>query len=319
LMYGKSTPTSVDDPEVIRIQQSTRNLQAVMRPGAFLVDRIPLLKYIPGYGNQLREYHNFDLQLFRDQMKRVQSEMGADTTGSSFLRTLLENVNEHQLSSDEMAYLAGNLFAAGAETSAVAITNMILAAACHPDAQRRIQEELDMVVGKDRVPNWQDFESLPQVHAFVSEALRWRPVAPIGFAHRATQDIIWNGQCIPAGATVFGCHWAISRDPVAFPDPEKFDPRRWIDDNGQFRKDISGSFPYGFGRRVCPGRYLADNSLFINIALLFWSFRIAEKLDKPINMHAYTDGVISHPAPFEVEFVPRVEEGQLREMMCGEI
>ena len=73
---------------------------------------------------------------------------------------------------------------------------MVLAAACHPDAQRRVQEELDMVVGKDRSevsalqshgclmvasgPDWRDFESLPQVHAFVSETLRWRPITPIG-------------------------------------------------------------------------------------------------------------------------------------------
>ena len=75
LMYGKTTPTSVDDPEVIRGQQSSKNLLNALRPGAFLVDRFPLLKYIPGYVKQLKECHNFELRLYRDQMKRVQSEM----------------------------------------------------------------------------------------------------------------------------------------------------------------------------------------------------------------------------------------------------
>lgn len=74
---------------------------------------------------------------------------------------------------------------------------MILAAACYPEAQKRVQDELDTIVGKDRskcrpfdgswmsntvalVPTWEDSESLPQVHAYVLEALRWRPVTPIG-------------------------------------------------------------------------------------------------------------------------------------------
>ena len=52
-----------------------RNFQRVMRPGAYLVDRIPLLKYIPGYGRELKEFHNFEIKLFRDQMDRVRSEM----------------------------------------------------------------------------------------------------------------------------------------------------------------------------------------------------------------------------------------------------
>ena len=90
-MYGKSTPTSVDDPEVIRIQSTLRNLQNVMRPGAFLVDRVPLLKYIPGYGKQLREYHNFELQLFRDQMKRVQSDMAS----TDFTAELVDDLHSH--------------------------------------------------------------------------------------------------------------------------------------------------------------------------------------------------------------------------------
>ena len=54
-----------------------KDFQHALRPGAFLVDHVPLLKYIPGYGAQLKEYHNFEIQLYRDQMNRVQSEMAS--------------------------------------------------------------------------------------------------------------------------------------------------------------------------------------------------------------------------------------------------
>jgi cytochrome P450 len=312
--YGKSTPTSSDDPEVKRIYQTLAHFNIAMRPGAYLVDRIPLLKHIPGYGRQLKEWHKFELKLYSEQLGRVREKMLKNEGGESFVRTLLESVDEHQLSTDQMSYLAGNMFGAGSDTTAVAITNMIMAAACYPKAQARVQEELDVVVGRGRVPTWEDWSLLPQLHAFVSEALRWRPVTPIGFSHCATRDIIWRGQYIPAGATVIGCHWAISRDPVVFPDPERFDPQRWFNEDGQLRND-KRLYAYGFGRRVCPGQHLANRSLYINLALLLWSFHIAQRPDAPIDVEDYTDTVISYAAPFEVDFVPRIEEWQLREMM----
>ncbi|KAF9235736.1 cytochrome P450 [Melanogaster broomeanus] len=284
--YGKSTPTSNDDPEVKRIHQALANFNVAMRPGAHLVDRIPLLKYIPGYGSQLKEWHRFELKLYRDQLGRVREKMLKNEGDESFVRTLLENVNEHRLSTDQMSYLAGNMFGAGSETTAVGITNMIMAAACHPEAQARVQEELDDVVGRGRVPTWEDWSSLPQLHAFVSEALRWRP------------DVVWG---------------YISR-PVAFPDPERFDPQRWFDEDGQLRND-KRMCTYGFGRRVCPGLHVANRSLYINLALLLWSFRITQRPDAPIDVEAYTDTVISYAAPFGVDFVPRIEEWRLREMM----
>ncbi|KAF9223306.1 cytochrome P450 [Gyrodon lividus] len=312
--YGKSTPTSNDDPEIVRLNENIKHLRVSSRPGVFLVDRIPLLRYVPGYGRVLREYHEFELALFRDQLGRVRDDMSRNEAGPSFGRTLLENIQDHRLSDDEMAYLAGGLFSAGTDTTAVGITTLIVAAACHPEAQARVQEEIDVVVGKDRAPTFEDWSQLPQLHAFISEALRWRPIVSIGFWHRATEDIIWRGQCIPAGATVLGCHWAISRDPVAFPDPEKFDPQRWLDPNGQLRTDMR-FYTYGFGRRVCPGLHVANRSLYINLALLLWSFRIVERPDAPIDANAFTDAVISCAAPFEADFVPRMEEKKLREMM----
>jgi hypothetical protein len=72
---------------------------------------------------------------------------------------------------------------------------------------------------------------------------------------------------------------------------------------------------YGFGRRVCPGLHLANNSLYITLALLLWSFRIAQRPDAPINTHAFSDVIIPHSAPFEIDVIPRMQVAKLREMM----
>ncbi|KAG2124871.1 cytochrome P450 [Suillus clintonianus] len=314
--YGKSTPTAYTDPEIVRIYKVLKHFELVMRPGAYLVDRVPLLRYLPGYGKQLNEWHNEELSLYRHQLGRVEREIEQNKAGPSFTKTLLENTEDHQLATDEMAYLAGTLFGAGSDTTAIGITTAIMAAACHPLAQAKVHEELDMIVGSDRAPTFKDSSLLPQLHAFILEALRWRPVIPIGFPHRATQDIIWQGYCIPEGATVYGCHWAICRDPIAFPDPDKFDPQRWLDSEGRLKDNVK-SFTFGFGRRVCPGRHLADNSMFIGLALLFWSFRIDQRPDAPINTQA-SDSIVSHTAPFEINVVPRIDVAKLREMMTDE-
>ncbi|KIJ07919.1 hypothetical protein PAXINDRAFT_102757 [Paxillus involutus ATCC 200175] len=322
LTYGKSTLTSDDNPKVVRIHEVVRNILAAMRPGAYLVDRIPLLKHIPGYGRVLKKYHKFELALFRDQLGRVMDDMVHDICGSRRTKRVLRLAGRSSkihmnISCPMMKWLT--LLRVYSTASGIMI--LILAAACHPEAQARVQEEMDTVVGKDRGEYMRCtvFTHVPDhltLHAFISEALRWRPIVPLGFAHRATKDVIWRGQCIPAGATVFGCHWAISRDAIAFPDPETFDPQRRLDPTAQLRTDM-GFFTYGFGRRTCPEIHVANRSLYINFALLMWSFRIMERPDAPIDVNAFTDAVNSRPAPLEAEFVPRMEEHKLREMMEG--
>ncbi|KAI6022242.1 cytochrome P450, partial [Pisolithus microcarpus] len=311
--YGKSTSTSNDDLEVIGVHTALGRFQQLMRPGAYLVDRVPILKYVPWYGREIEKWHRYEIKLFQEQLARVQREMATTDCGPSFARTLLEHESDH-MPRDEMAYLAGSMYGAGSETSAVGLMSMILAAACHPDAQLRVQNEIDAVVGRDQAPKWSDADSLPQLQAFILETARWRPVIPHGFGHRASKDIIWRGYLIPAGAVVYGCLWAISRDPDVFPDPDRFNPQRWLDRNGRIRTDLK-FYSYGHGRRVCPGMYLANDSLFITMASLLWSFRIVERPEAPIDADAYTDTLISRPYPFKVDFVPRLDVKLLRTVM----
>ena len=65
--------------------------------------------------------------------------------------------------------------------------------------------------------------------------------------------------------------------------------------------------------RVCPGRHVANKSLYINLALLLWSFRIVERPDAPIDPNNFSDTIVAHAAAFDVEFIPRIE--RLKEMM----
>ncbi|KAF8060686.1 cytochrome P450 [Lyophyllum atratum] len=342
IAYGKS-PGAHDDPDVIAVNRCLVRLGITLRPGVWKVDVYPFLRYIPGYLDELKEGHKEELALFKKHLEVVKAQLERPSPNTptptqpiplpeSFAKYLLERQSTLALTDDETAYLAGALFGAGSDTTASAISVGVLASACYPQAARKVQEELDRVVGRGSAPGWRAVMAgeggvgggvlLPELHAFVLETFRWRPVTAGGFSHKATKDVIWKEYVIPKGATVIGNVWSVGRDPAVFPDPEAFNPQRWLREDGTLREDLK-SYPFGFGRRVCPGQHIATASVLLNTALIQWAFTVALDPKHPIDELAFTESANAHPMPFVVRFEARGGMGRegVREMMeeYGEI
>ncbi|OAX37016.1 cytochrome P450 [Rhizopogon vinicolor AM-OR11-026] len=311
IVYGKTTPTLLSDPFLLQLQKMIPRVQSAMMPGTYLVDKYPILKYIPGYGRNLLAWREEEYEMLSGKLNWVKNQVESNVAADSIAKDLLVHRVDNQLSEMEMTYLSGSLIGAGADTTAVAISTVMMAAACFPQPQARVHEELEAVVGRETPPTFEDWSRLVQLQAFILEALRWRPVNPIGLPHRASKDIIWNGMCIPAGATVFGNHWSISRDPDVYHNPEVFDPQRWIGTDGEI-KDNMRLFTFGFGRRACPGLHVANRSVYIAAALVLWSFTVAEDPGNPIDDTAFVPGIVSHQKPFSLVFKPRMSEASLK-------
>lgn len=160
----------------------------------------------------------------------AQRNFEADGTAApSILASLLERISARSgVPPDEeevirnavgIAYLAGadtvrlcsshisNLL--NARQTVSALSTFIIAMVLHPDVQRKAQDELDSVIGMDRLPNFQDREHLPYISALCKELLRWRPVLPLGVAHCASEDDIYGEFFIPKGSVVIGNSWYI--------------------------------------------------------------------------------------------------------------
>ncbi|EIN14252.1 cytochrome P450 [Punctularia strigosozonata HHB-11173 SS5] len=307
IAYGKTTPTYVSDPEVQHIIAIVARMGRIFAPGSLLVDRIPFLRHVPGILDEQKAWHKDELGLFRGKIDAVREAMAHGRAEESFAKFLLTEQAKLDISDDEMAYLAGSLFGAGSDTTASVLGWVIQAAAVHPQAQARVQDELDRVLGRERAPNFEDEDALPQVTAFMLEVYRWRPTSIIGFAHRVRSDIRWRDFLIPADSTILGSHWSIAHDPDVWHSPDRFDPGRWLDEEGKILKDKK-TFMFGFGRRVCPGQHVANRSVFINTAMLLWSFHIKEDPANPINTMDFRGGTIMHPSPFKVVFENRIQE-----------
>jgi len=206
---------------------------------------------------------------------------------------------------------AGAAFTGGTDTTVSAIGSFILAMLLYPDEQRKIQEELDRVVGPDRLPDFADEASLPYASAAVKEVLRWQPVTPLGVPHRLMADDEYEGYHMPAGSVVIANEWAMLHDPSRFADHAEFKPARFLGAqrtlDGHNVADAEAGF--GHGRRICPGRHLALASIFITVVSLLSVF----SLEKPKDADGsavepsmeYTSGLVVHPHPFQCVFKPR--------------
>jgi cytochrome P450 len=199
----------------------------------------------------------------------------------------------------------------GADTNSSEMAWWMLAMLAYPETQARAHAELDAVVGRARLPTFADYPHLPYIRAMVKEVLRWRPVGPMGMTHRSTEDDWYEGMFIPKGTTCITNLWHMNRDPEIFGEnAEHFDPGRYLDASGALAHGISnikeqGHFSYGFGRRVCVGRHMANNSLFINIAVLLWAAKFERKKDAtgrllPLDLDGWVDVGLAVLADFIV-------------------
>lgn len=201
------------------------------------------------------------------------------------------------------------VYGAGADTTAGALINFSLAMTLYPDVQARAQQELDEVVGRDRLPSFSDRERLPYISKLVKESLRWRPVTPLGIPHAAVEDDEYLGGHIPKGTTVVANLYAMLHDESIYANHNTFNPDRYNStaQNPDGEPDPTGA-AFGFGRRRCPGRYFVLDSLWYNIASTLHTFSISNpegKSDGNTEGIHWSSGIVSFPSEFPFKFVPR--------------
>jgi cytochrome P450 len=165
------------------------------------------------------------------------------------------------------------------------------------------------VVGPDRLPTFEDRDNLTYVNAVVSETLRGHPIAPLGLPRIAQVEDEFQGYRIPKGAMILPSIGWFSQDPTVYHKPKSFKPERYFE---PYNEPNPRSFVFGFGRRICPGRLLADSTIFVTIAQTLAVFDIRKGIDEngreiepPLGA---TPGVVSHPLPFQCRLVPRSEK-----------
>ena len=156
------------------------------------VDIYPFLHLVPQrfFGNWVSRASNVSSEmnkLYSRMLDHVQERREKVGNKGSFMDTVLDKNEKHELDRHQLYFLGGVLMEGGSDTSSAIILAFIHAMTKWGNVLKKAQEEMDAVVGEDRTPTWADYNSLPYVAATVKEAMRWRPVVPLAFPHAAAE------------------------------------------------------------------------------------------------------------------------------------
>jgi len=238
----------------------------------------------------------------------VKSRMEAGDAPPSMTRSLLESCikTSGRLTSDDerdIKGVTGTLSAAASETTVSVIESFFLAMVLHPEVQKKAQEELDRVIGGDRLPTLDDRDSLPYLESVVKEIYRWSKPVPLGLPHRLMENDIYRGYFLPKGSTIVSNIYGILQN---CPEPDSFKPERFMTKSDMpDPRDIV----FGFGRRICPGRHFAESNIWLIVSLTLSLLQIDKRKDANgvgIELSAeFTSGFTRKPVDVRCSVSPR--------------
>ncbi|XP_075991131.1 putative cytochrome P450 305a1 [Anticarsia gemmatalis] len=240
----------------------------------------------------------------------IEKHKNKEILGNDFIYLFLQEIYANKsptFTEEQLKMVCLDLLIAGTQTSSNVLSFALLRAMKSPDIQEKIYNEIVSTIG-DRTPCWNDNESLVYTSAYIQELHRYYTIVPMAGPRQLLNDTSIDGYLIPKGSTILMSIGDINFDPDLWEDPHVFKPERFIDESGML-KNSEHLFPFGLGRRRCPGDSLAKSFIFITLVGILQKYRIQSAngtvpSDKPII------GILSTPQPFSAEFTPRKKDSE---------
>ncbi|KAK5656691.1 hypothetical protein OQA88_4237 [Cercophora sp. LCS_1] len=282
----------VDSPTSKWIDMAEKSAQAIGKagaPGSSIMDLFPATRYLPAwlpFMERLRYAHTWRCAIqsitslpFEASLRQMAVHL--DRRFFTHNRVSIHNTpspSPSNLSSlftlEDIKGAAATVLIAGNDTTAATVMLLILYLMQNPHVQSKAQAEIDALIGPSRLPTFEDTHHLPYLKLILHEAYRMNPLSPLGIPHASVADDVYEGMFIPKGTIVYQNVWAMMHDESVYADPETFWPERYLsrEEGGNAEPLPVGNF--GFGRRVCIGRNLAENSLIIVLAMILATVEI---------------------------------------------
>lgn len=319
ITYGIEILTQ-NDPCIRMAENVAAFIREVSKPGACLVDLIPALKYIPScvpgasFQKKAKQLNAEFISMVTVPFNIVRNTMKTGCATPSIVGSFLEEIESkgsETAESDQQTIqeVGAMIYMAALDTTVSSVQTFILAMLLYPGVQKKAQRELDNLEGV--LPSLNDRKNLPYVDALCKEVLRWHAAVPLGFPHMLKKDDIIGEYFVPKGTLVMGNTWTLLHSVSLFgDDAETFNPERFLK-RGVNYPDAA----FGFGRRICPGRHLADSILFTMVTRILYAFDITPH-EGPTGQELpgidhFTSGIISNPQPFKCKFIPRTPQSKM--------
>ncbi|XP_006866545.1 PREDICTED: cytochrome P450 1A2-like [Chrysochloris asiatica] len=240
------------------------------------VDFFPFLRYLPNPA--LLRFKDFNQRFLRFLQKTVQEHYQdfdknsvQDITGALFKHSEKGfRSSSGLIPQEKIVNLVNDIFGAGFDTVTTAISWSLLYLVTKPEIQKKIQKELDTVIGRARRPRLSDRSELPYLEAFILELFRHSSFVPFTIPHSTTKNTTLNGFFIPKERCVFVNQWQVNHDQKLWGDPFEFRPERFLTaKDNTINKNLSEKVMlFGMGKRRCIGEVLAKWEIFLFLAIL---------------------------------------------------
>ncbi|XP_032632415.1 cytochrome P450 1B1 [Chelonoidis abingdonii] len=297
------------DAEFLRLVGRNEQFGRTVGAGS-LVDALPWLQRFP---NPVRAAYRAFRQLNRDFYGFVRGKFlqhrGSLRPGAA-PRDLLDafirlQLAQPQLPLEHVPATVTDIFGASQDTLSTAMQWLVIFLIRYPKVQVKMQEEVDRIVGRDRLPCAEDQPHLPYVMAFLYESMRFSSFVPVTIPHATTVDTSIMGYFIPKDTVIFINQWSVNHDPEKWSNPEDFDPTRFLDENGFINKDLTSNVMiFSLGKRRCIGEELSKMQLFLFTSILVHQCNFIANPNEDSKMD-FTYGLTIKPKPFTVNVTLR--------------
>ena len=261
---------------------------------SFVLEFLPTLRMLPGmFGNMFREAlaaRDSFLDKFYFAVRGSNKENVDREEEPGFVKSLIRlqdeinrNAKTDIITESDIKGIVLDIVIAATDTTASTLINAFALFLTHPKVAKKIQDEIENVVGSLRMPQFSDRDAMPYTMATVYEVLRYTSFAPLALPHRALEDTNFEGHFIEKHSIILPNLWFIHHDPQRWKNPWIFDPERFLDSDGLLfppehtaRRNL---LAFSTGHRECPGENFGKSRVFLYLAAILQSFDIIPATD----------------------------------------
>ncbi|XP_067318026.1 cytochrome P450 2G1-like [Anolis sagrei] len=276
-----------------------------------LYDMFPtFLKYFPGPHNRVNDIMShlscFIAKRVKKNQETLDSNFPRDFIDCYLIQMEKEKGNPlSEFTNKNLEVSIFTLFFAGTETVSSTLRYGFLFLMKYPEVQAKVHEEIDRVIGHNRIPNNEDQRQMPYTDAVIHEIQRFCDLVPMNVAHMVTCDTEFRGYFIPKGMEVCPVLSTVLHDPTMFKNPNSFNPENFLDENGCFKKN-DAFVPFSSGKRICLGESMARMELFLFFTTILQNFQLKPLVPpEDLDPTPLETGFISVPPIYQLSFIPR--------------